>query len=141
MKYLLDTTVISDFVRGHPAVHHRLLRCAPVELAVSAVTVMELEYGLARNPSLAARVRPVVEALLQRITILPCGEDEARETGRLRGELSRTGKPIGPFDALIAGTARSHRLILVTSNSSEFRRVPGLAVEDWREFQVHDVDA
>lgn len=44
-------------------------------------------------------------------------------------------------DALIAGTARTHRLILVTGNSSEFLRVPGLSVEDWREFQVHEVDA
>lgn len=126
MKYPLDTTVISDYVRGHPGVHHRLSRCAPAELAVSAVTVMEIEYGLARNVALAARVRPVVEA---------------RETGRLRGELSRSGKPSGPFDALIAGAARSHRLIVVTSNLSEFRRVPGLSVKDWREFQVQEADA
>lgn len=71
-----------------------------------------------------------------------CDPALRRERGarnrRLRGELSRTGNPIGPFDALIAGTALTHRLIVVTSNSSEFRRVPGLSVEDWREFQVHE---
>lgn len=138
MKYLLDTTVVSDFVRGHAAVRARLLTTRPDELAVSAITIMEVEYGLSRDPPRAQAIRPVVADLLAQLAILPCGESEARETGRLRGELSRAGTPIGPFDALIAGTARAHRLIAVTSNAGEFRRVSGLLVEDWREQHVHD---
>jgi tRNA(fMet)-specific endonuclease VapC len=93
---------------------------------------MEIEYGLARNPERARRIQPVIEALLDAITIVPCGPSEARETGRLRADLERGGRPIGPFDALIAGVARVHRLIVVSANVSEFTRVPKLDVENWR---------
>lgn len=132
MKYLLDTNVISDFVRANPAVRRRLLATTPSELATSSITLMEIEYGLARNPERARRIAPVIEALLDSITIVSCGPPEARETGRLRADLERTGQPIGPFDALIAGVARVHRLILVSANTSEFTRVPKLDVENWR---------
>ncbi len=138
MRFLLDTSVISDFVRGHWAVRERLLRTSPSELAVSALTLMEVEYGLARDPSRARRIRPIADELLARIAPIPCGTEEARATGRLRAELARQGTPIGPFDSLIAGTALVHRLVLVTSNTGEFRRVPRLAVEDWHDSQVHD---
>jgi tRNA(fMet)-specific endonuclease VapC len=141
VKYLLDTTVISDFVRGQWAVRERLLRTSPSELAVSALTVMEVEYGLARDPARAQRIRPVVEALLAQVAVIACGAEEARETGRIRAELARQGTPIGPFDSLIAGTALVHRLILVTSNTGEFSRVPRLLIEDWRDQQVHDQPA
>lgn len=138
MKYLLDTSVVSDFVRGHRAVRERLLCASPSELAVSALTVMEVEYGLARDPVRSARIRPIAEALLAQVAVIPCGAEEARETGRLRADLARRGTPIGPFDSLIAGTALVQRLVLVTSNAGEFRRVPRLVVEDWRDQQVHD---
>ena len=131
MKYLLDTTVISDFVRGHPGVRQRLLDTPPAELAVSAITVMEVEYGLARNPERAARIRPVVEDLLRHLTVLAFDAGEAVATGELRGELARLGTPIGPWDAAIAGTARLHRLVMVTSNVAEFQRVSGLTIEEW----------
>jgi tRNA(fMet)-specific endonuclease VapC len=138
VKYLLDTTVISDFVRGHPAVCMRLLQSSPGDLATSVVTVMEIEYGLARDAARAQRIRPIADALLGQLTVLPYAELDARETGRIRGALARAGRPIGPFDALLAGTAKIHRLTVVTSNCEEFRRVPGLSVEDWRAQQVHD---
>jgi tRNA(fMet)-specific endonuclease VapC len=141
VKYLLDTSVISDFVRGQWAVRERLLRTSPSELAVSALTVMEVEYGLARDPARAQRIRPVVEALLAQVAVIACGVEEARETGRIRAELARQGTPIGPFDSLIAGTALVRRLILVTSNNGEFSRVPRLLIEDWRDQQVHDQPA
>ena len=55
MKYLLDTNVLSDFARGEPAVMARLRQEAPPQLAVSVITEMEVEYGLARKPNLAPR--------------------------------------------------------------------------------------
>ena len=102
---------------------------------------MEVEYGLARDPGRAQRIRPVAEALLAQVAVIACGAEEARETGRLRAALARQGTPIGPFDSLIAGTALVHRLVLVTSNAGEFSRVPRLLIEDWREQQVHDQPA
>jgi len=132
LKYLLDTNVISDFVRFDLSVRRRLLATLPSDLSTSSITVMEIEYGLARNPERARRLGPVIEALLKSISIISCGAPEARETGWLRADLERTGQPIGPFDALIAGVARVHRLVLVSANTSEFARVPKLEVENWR---------
>ncbi|MCV4275955.1 PIN domain-containing protein [Pseudomonas capsici] len=60
-------------------------------------------------------------------------ENAAAHTGQLRAELGRAGTPIGPYDQMIAGHARSLGLILVTNNRREFDRVSGLRVEDWIE--------
>jgi tRNA(fMet)-specific endonuclease VapC len=63
--------------------------------------------------------------------VLPFGDEEARVAARLRSSLERTGRPIGPLDTLIAGTALCHGATLVTRNVREFARIEGLAVEDW----------
>jgi len=70
VKYLLDTNVLSDFARGEQAVTARLRREAPQQLAVSVITEMEVEYGLARNPNLAPRVREAMRTLLNTISVL-----------------------------------------------------------------------
>ena len=63
--------------------------------------------------------------------MLPYDREAAEHTGRIRAELARAGTPIGPYDQMIAGHARSRGLIVVTANTDEFRRVPGISVEDW----------
>ena len=68
---------------------------------------------------------------MARLEILPYDTLAASHTGQLRAELARSGTPIGPYDQLIAGHARSRGLIIVTNNRREFDRVPGLRVEDW----------
>lgn len=132
MRYLLDTTVISDFVRGDAAVRQRLVATPPGQLAVSVITRMEIVYGLARNPARARRIEPVVTDLLGSILALPYGDDDAVESGRLRAALDSAGEPIGAYDALIAGTALARALTVITANEREFRRVRGLTVENWR---------
>ena len=71
----------------------------------------------------------MLEAL--RLTILDFDGDDAREAGRIRAQLAQGGRPIGPYDVLIAGQALHHRMILVTANVREFSRVSGLVCEDW----------
>lgn len=66
-----------------------------------------------------------------RLEVLSYDEHAANHTSQLRGELARSGTPIGPYDQLIAGHARSRGLIMITNNRREFDRVPGLRVEDW----------
>jgi tRNA(fMet)-specific endonuclease VapC len=73
----------------------------------------------------------VVEGFAARREVLAFDQMAAIHTGQLRAELARSGTPIGPYDQLIAGHARSRGLILVTNNRREFDRVPGLRVEDW----------
>jgi tRNA(fMet)-specific endonuclease VapC len=132
LKYLLDTNVVSDIVQGVPAVKSRLLALAPASVGVSLLTLSEIAYGLERNEARAAKIRPVVEALIETLSIVPFEREDAESAGRLRAELERVGKPIGPYDVLIAGNAIARRLILVTANAKEFSRVPGLYVENWR---------
>jgi len=64
--------------------------------------------------------------------VLEFDQEDARQAGEIRAHLASKGTPIGPFDVLIAGQAKARNLTLVTHNTSEFRRVEGLRVEDWK---------
>ncbi len=66
-----------------------------------------------------------------RLEVLAYDDEAAAHSGQLRAELARSAMPIGPYEQLIAGHARSRGLILVTNNRCEFERVPGLRIEDW----------
>lgn len=132
MKYLLDTCVISDFVKGHPQVMEKLKSINPGMLGISSVTQMELMYGLKLNPQRAKKIRPVIDALLGVIEVLPYETGAANQTATIRAQLKNAGTPIGAYDVMIAGTALHHQLAMVTSNTGEFSRVQGLQLEDWR---------
>lgn len=132
MRYLLDTTVISDFTRGEPAVLSRLKMAGKREVSISTVTAMEIEYGLLLNPARARKIEPVIRALLTDMTVFPYAFEDACATAAVRASLAKRGTPIGPFDLMIAGTALRRGLVMVTSNSNEFARVSGLNLEDWR---------
>ena len=132
MKYLLDTNVLSDFARGEQAVMARIRQEAPMQLAVSVITEMEVEYGLARNPGLAPRVREAMRVLLASLSVLPFEREDARVAAQLRANRTIQGTPIGAYDLLLAACALRRGLKIVTHNAREFLRVGGLALEDWR---------
>jgi tRNA(fMet)-specific endonuclease VapC len=132
LSYLLDTNVLSDFVRGHSSVQRRLIETPPEQLAFSSMTVMEVSYGLALAPERARRIRPMIESMLKVVELLPLTVEDARAAGTIRAALRRRGAPIGPYDVLLAGCAMTRGLTLVTANVRELGRVAGLAVEDWR---------
>lgn len=133
MKYLLDTNVISDYVKGHPNVQARLKQTPPRLLAISSVTRMEIEFGLQLNPERAKKLVPVLEPLLAAITVIDFSEQDGLTTARIRAELRKRGTPIGPYDVQLASTALHHGLIFVTHNTDEFQRVNGLVLENWRD--------
>jgi len=133
MKYCLDTCVISDFVKGHKNVQAILKQHKPCDLAISAVTLMEIEYGLALNLQRKKKIQPIITVLLESISIIPYQQQAAETTAQIRAQLKQQGKPIGPYDIMIAGTALSQNLIMVTSNTKEFDRIIGLKLEDWRK--------
>ncbi|MCK0506485.1 type II toxin-antitoxin system VapC family toxin [Aromatoleum anaerobium] len=132
MKYLLDTCTVSDFVKGQPGVLARIKATAPTLIGISSVTRMELEFGLRLNPERARRLAPVIDAFLGSITTFPFDDADAQAAAGIRAALQRQGQPIGAYDVLIAGCALARGLIVVTSNVSEFARVGGLVVENWR---------
>jgi len=126
----LDTNTLIYFFKGMGMVGERLLATAPSEIAVPAVCVYEIEFGIARSNNPAKR-RQQFDNLLDVLTVLPFDQAAATKAAGLRAALAGAGKPIGPLDTLIAGTALAHNATLVTHNVSEFSRVPGLSVMDW----------
>lgn len=134
MRYLLDTCVISDFIKGGIDTTARFKQTPPMDIAISAITVMELRYGLALNPKRVQKVEPAIASILSSVTILPFGTVEAEQTAQIRAVLKSQGQPIGAYDVLIAATALQHGLIMVTANQRELTRIPGLQSENWRQF-------
>lgn len=109
MKYLLDTNVLSDFARGEQAMMARLPQEAPPQLAASVITEMEVEYGLARNPDLAPRVREAMRTLLDTISILPFEREDVCVAAQLRASLNSQGTPIGAYDLRLAPCGEASR--------------------------------
>lgn len=128
--YVLDTNTLVYFFRGEGEVARRLLATARTEVVVPTIVVFELETGIAKSKH-AAKRRAQLDRLLKAVVVLPFAVEEARAAAALRARLEHEGNPIGPMDALIAGTALAHRAVLVTHDVREFGRVPGLTVEDW----------
>lgn len=127
---MLDTNIVSDLIRNPAGKAAQCLRAiGDAGLSVSIITAAELRYGAARSgsPKLVARV----EAILDALDVLPFDVPADAEYASVRVELEASGQPIGPNDLLIAAHARSLGTIIVTANVSEFRRVRGLAVENW----------
>ena len=128
--YLLDTNTVIYFFKGLGQVADRLLSHPHYQIAIPAVVLYELETGIAKSTQPEKR-RAQLDTLLLTIRILPFSGIEAKATAYLRATLERAGQPLGPIDFLIAGTALAHQAILVTHNTREFSRAPGLKYEDW----------
>jgi tRNA(fMet)-specific endonuclease VapC len=133
MRYLLDTCVISDFIKGEPGTQTQLKQTPPIDIAVSVITLMELRYGLQLNSQRAQKIEPIITSFLNSVTLLPFGIPESEKAAEIRAILKSQGQPIGAYDVLIAATAVQHHLVMVTANQWEFDRVPGLQTENWRQ--------
>ncbi|CAG0926601.1 MAG: tRNA(fMet)-specific endonuclease VapC [Rhodocyclaceae bacterium] len=132
MTWLLDTCTVSDFVKGQAGVLARLKTTPPQSISISAVTRMEIEYGLQLHPARTEKLAPVINAFLASIAVLPFENADAKAAGTIRAVLQKRGRPIGAYDIMIAGTALARGLTVVTSNVGEFERIEGLRVENWR---------
>ena len=117
-------------MKGMGNVAARLARASPADIAIPAVVVYELELGTLRASDPQRRKRDL-ERLIGVVEILPFDDRAAGRAARLRFDLEKAGMAIGPLDVLIAGTALAHGAKLITHNTREFERVPGLEVEDW----------
>lgn len=131
MRYLLDTNVCIYLIQKKPAaVVRRLERERPDDVAISSVTLAELEYGVEKRQH-QQQDRTALEEFLLPLGILPFGEAAARVHGRIRAILERKGRPIGAYDLMIGCTALAAGLVLVTNDEREFRRIPDLEIENW----------
>ena len=130
MRYLLDANAVIALLndaRSKPA--QRARRKRPGDMALSAIVAHELFSGAFKSRR-AAQNAALVEAL--QFAVLEFDKEDARQAGRVRALLADKGAPIGPYGVLSAGQAMARNLILVTHDTGEFSRVPGLRIEDWQ---------
>ncbi len=132
LKYLLDTNIVIYTMKNRPQQVRRYFKAQQGRIGISSVTLGELVFG-AEHSQQVERNLADIEALTARLEVLPFDEAAAYHFGQIRAELYRMGRPIGPYDMMIAGHARACGLKLVTNNVKEFKRVQGLIIENWLE--------
>lgn len=134
MKFLLDTNIVSYFLRDASAtLSQRILDSSPDTLAISIISAGELRYGLSKLPPSrrATDLAQRLNAVLTAIAVLPLPADAAPHYSRTRAQLEAAGTPIGNNDLWIAAHALAQNMTLITNNVGEFQRVQGLQVENW----------
>lgn len=130
VRYLLDTNVLSHLMlRPQGSVAAKIAAVGEAHICTSIVVACELRFGARKKKSVALTER--VDQLLQSVEVLALESGTDRTYAEIRDKLESAGKPIGGNDLLIAAQAVSHECVLVTDSVSEFRRIPGLKVENW----------
>jgi tRNA(fMet)-specific endonuclease VapC len=130
-EYMLDTDIASYIMNSKSSALLQKLQTVPTSaVCISAVTKSEIMYGVEISPR-QLKDRAALEFFLRHIQVLDYPADAAADYGNIRAVLKSQGTPIGPNDTLIAAHARCLGLTLVTNNTREYLRVPGLKVENW----------
>ena len=133
MTHLLDTNHCIFIIKNKfPQAWKKLARHPVGAIGISSVTASELWFGVEKSEQKEKNTRALVKFLLP-LEIAPFEEEAAERYGKIRAVLEKAGTPIGSLDCLIAAHAVALGVVLVTNNTNEFQRVPGLQLEDWTE--------
>lgn len=130
LRYMLDTNICIYVMKGQGDALRARFNENAAELCISSISLMELIYGAEKSERRSANLG-WIESFAARLDVLSFGDKAAAHCGQIRADLARKGMPIGPYDGMIAGHARSEGLTIVTNNEREFSRVDGLLVENW----------
>jgi len=129
MRCLLDANAVIAMLRDSVSrLARRVRQENPGDVAISAIVAHELFYGAFKSQRADHNVA-LVDALM--FPVVEFDREDARHAGEIRAFLAAGGVGIGPYDVLIAGQAIARDMILITHNTREFGRVPGLQIEDW----------
>lgn len=130
LKYMLDTDILIYTMKNKPESVKKAFIAHYGQIGISTISLMELIYGAEKSTKPEHNLREI-EGLAARLDVLSYDDKAAVHTGQIRAELAILGKPIGPYDHMIAGHARSLGLCLVSNNTREFERVEGLRLDNW----------
>ncbi|MBA2649475.1 MAG: type II toxin-antitoxin system VapC family toxin [Legionella sp.] len=130
-RYMLDTNIVSHFIKGINNIRNKVVSVPMSELGISAITEGELLFGLAKKPD-AKQLSIVVHEFLIRVDVLPWDSAVAACYGKLRADMRKKGKILGNLDMLIAAHALTLGLVLIT-NDRAFTQVEDLKTEDWTQ--------
>ncbi len=131
LRYMLDTDICITVLRERPDNLRLRFNAEAETLCISTITLTELLHGAAKSAKPVDNRRQV-EQFAARLDVLAFDIEAADHSADIRVSLEKRGKPIGAYDLLIAGHARSRGLVVVTGNIREFKRVAGLRSENWR---------
>ncbi|WP_061250127.1 type II toxin-antitoxin system tRNA(fMet)-specific endonuclease VapC [Leptospira alstonii] len=130
-QYLLDTNICIYIINQKPdSVYKKFKKIKLENIFISSITEFELKYGVQKSLHFERNLK-VLEEFLSYLNILPFVSEDTNKAAKIRVELERVGKPIGPFDLLIASQALSNKLSLVTNNEKEFNRIKDIKIENW----------
>jgi tRNA(fMet)-specific endonuclease VapC len=130
VRYALDTNILVYFFKGMGNVARRLLSVPPADIGIPAIVLFEIEFGIAKSTAPRKR-RAQLREFASLVATIPFGHNEARTAATIRAGLEKSGRPIGPYDLLIAASALANNAVLVTHNQRELSRIPDLKLEDW----------
>ena len=133
MKYMLDTNICIYIIKKKPRKVLDTLKTLEIgDVCISTITLAELEYGVNKSQQ-EERNKIALINFLTPIEILPFSDSAAVIFGEIRASLEKRGQIIGAYDLLIAAHALSKNLILITNNTGEFSRIPGLSLQNWAD--------
>jgi len=130
LQYMLDTNICIYVIKSYPPKLREKFNRLAEQLCISTVTLAELHYGAEKSLRRLENLQ-AIEHFTARLDVLEFSSKAAAHYGQIRTELERAGKPVGAHDMLIAAHARAEGLAVVTNNTREFARIPGLRVENW----------
>ena len=129
--YLFDTNILSYWMRGHAGVISRIKTHSPSDLAVSTISLAEILYGIQKSPVKKEERTQKIQRIVSLLDVYSFDENAAPQYAAIRVNLEKRGCVISERDLQIAAIGKANGLTVVTHNTSEFRRVPKLKVEDW----------
>jgi tRNA(fMet)-specific endonuclease VapC len=127
---MLDTNICIYILKDRPAGLRDKFDRETGRLCISTIVLSELHYGAEKSVRRADNL-PAIEEFVARPDVLPFTAQAAAQHGDLRAQLERGGRPASPYDMLIGAHARSEGLIVLTNNTREFARMPGVRAEVW----------
>ncbi len=138
MGILIDTNILIEWEKENKELAAYISKREDEDLFISVITASELLHGVHRafDPGIRARRNAFVEGVLQNIPILPIDLSVSRAHARIWADLQSKGQMTGIHDSWIAATCMAHGFSLITANIREFKRVPGLKIENWHSWDV-----
>ena len=130
LRYMLDTNIVIYTIKNKPEKIKRAFVAHYGQVCISTITLMELVYGAEKSANPGRNLNDI-EGFVARLDVLSYDYAAAVHSGEIRAELAGSGMPVGHYDLMIAGHARSLGHTLVTNNTREFKRVAGLRLDDW----------
>ena len=128
--YLIDTDTVIYILKGHLVVQQNIKDHLQDPIMISVITCMELYYGAYKSQKVASNLAKIktIEASLE---IIPVGPEISETFGLLKAQMEKRGTRLDDFDLILAATALSHNLTLITNNTAHFKRIEGLKTENW----------